>query len=136
MAQAVSCRSFITKACVHAQVNPCGICDIQTGIGTGFFSEFFGIFLSVSFHCGSPHLHITWGMNNRPVSGRSSEAWFHPIDMNTKMNEGKPAEYNYQKRKTFEEGSNRQGKNEKEEKKVKCNKNSRGDKLTLQPKYI
>jgi hypothetical protein len=41
---------------------------------------------AVSFHYRSPCACITWGMNNRPVGGRSSETWFHPIDINN-MNE-------------------------------------------------
>jgi len=38
-----------------------------------FFSEFFGFPLSVSFHRGCPYSYIIWGMNSRPVGGRSSE---------------------------------------------------------------
>jgi hypothetical protein len=38
--------------------------------------------LSLSFHCGSPCSYITWGMNKRPVGGRSSETSSNPIDMN------------------------------------------------------
>jgi hypothetical protein len=37
--------------------------------------------LSISFHCGSPCSYITWGMNSRPVGGRSSETWSRRIDM-------------------------------------------------------
>jgi hypothetical protein len=29
--------------------------------------------LSVSLHSGSPYSYINWGMNKRPVGGRSSE---------------------------------------------------------------
>jgi hypothetical protein len=37
-------------------------------------SEFWWSFpLSTSFHHGSPCSYITWGVNNRPVGGRSSE---------------------------------------------------------------
>jgi hypothetical protein len=36
MAQAVSRRPLTTEARVRAQVNPCGICDGQSGTGTGF----------------------------------------------------------------------------------------------------
>jgi hypothetical protein len=32
-----------------------------------------GVFSSWHHHNGSPRSHITWGMNNRPVRGRSSE---------------------------------------------------------------
>jgi hypothetical protein len=37
------------------------------------FSELILIFLSISFHRGSPYSYIICGMNNRPVGGRSSE---------------------------------------------------------------
>jgi hypothetical protein len=40
-ARAVSCP-FIAEAQVRSQVNPCEICGGQSGIGTGFFSEYFG----------------------------------------------------------------------------------------------
>jgi hypothetical protein len=40
------------------------------------------VFLSVSFHCGSPYSYIIWGMNNRPIGGSSSEIQSHPINMN------------------------------------------------------
>jgi hypothetical protein len=40
-----------------------------------FLSEFLGLPQSISFHRGSPHSYIIWGMNNRPAAGggRSSE---------------------------------------------------------------
>jgi hypothetical protein len=42
------------------------------------FSELLCFPLSISFHCGSPYSCITWGMNNRPIGGCSSETYFHP----------------------------------------------------------
>jgi hypothetical protein len=36
MAQAVSCRPLTAESTVRALVNPCGICDGQSGTGTGF----------------------------------------------------------------------------------------------------
>jgi hypothetical protein len=38
-----------------------------------FFTKFFSLPLSISFHCGSPCSHIIWGINNRPVGAHSSE---------------------------------------------------------------
>jgi hypothetical protein len=63
------------------RVSPCGICGGQIGNATGFLSEFF------SFPCqynstGPPYSYIIWGMNNRPVGGRSSETKSRHIDIN------------------------------------------------------
>jgi hypothetical protein len=33
-----------------SRVSPCGICGGQSGIGTGYFAEYFGFPLSISFH--------------------------------------------------------------------------------------
>jgi hypothetical protein len=51
-------------------------------LGQGFFSEFFGFPLLISFHHGSPCSNTIWGMNNRAVGSRSSETSSHPIDTN------------------------------------------------------
>jgi hypothetical protein len=48
--QAVSRWPFNAEARVRARVNPCGIGGGRSGTGSGFFSEFFGFPLSVSFH--------------------------------------------------------------------------------------
>jgi hypothetical protein len=37
--------------------------------------------LSILFHHDSACSYITWGMNSMPVGGRSSETYFHTIDM-------------------------------------------------------
>jgi hypothetical protein len=42
----------------------------------------FDFILSISFQCGPPRSHITWGMNTRSVGSCSSETLCHPIDMN------------------------------------------------------
>jgi hypothetical protein len=58
MTQALSPRPSIAEARVRSRVSPCGICGGQSGTGTGSFSEYFGVPLSVSFHrCSS-----TWKM--------------------------------------------------------------------------
>jgi hypothetical protein len=50
MAQAVSRRPPTAEAWVRSRVSPCGICVGQSGTGTGFFPEYFGFPLSISFH--------------------------------------------------------------------------------------
>lgn len=58
----------IAETRVLAQVNSCRICSGQSDIGLDFFSEIFGLHLSIAFHRGST---LSWGMNNRSVgSGR------------------------------------------------------------------
>jgi hypothetical protein len=47
---------------------------------------FFGLPLSVSFHCSCPYSHVTWGMNNRPIGICSSETYSHPINMKNTTN--------------------------------------------------
>jgi hypothetical protein len=41
------------------------------------FTDFFCFLLSIAFHHGSPlsyiYIYITWGTNDRPVGGHSSE---------------------------------------------------------------
>jgi hypothetical protein len=56
MAQAVSRRSLTAETRVRSRFNLCGICGGQNGTGTGFFPEYFGFPLSISFHRCS----ITW----------------------------------------------------------------------------
>jgi hypothetical protein len=56
MAQAVSRRPPTAEARVRSRVSPCRVCGGQSGTGTGFFLEYFGFLLSISFHPCS----ITW----------------------------------------------------------------------------
>jgi hypothetical protein len=53
MSQAVTRRPFTAEARVRARISPCAIYVGQSGTGASFFSEFFSIALSVSFHRGS-----------------------------------------------------------------------------------
>jgi hypothetical protein len=71
MAQAVSRRPLTVQARVRTRVSPCSICGVKCH-SDRFLSQLFG-FLPISFHCGSPYAYIAWGINNRPVGGRSSE---------------------------------------------------------------
>jgi hypothetical protein len=64
MVQVVSRRPLTAEARFRALDNPCGICGGQSGTGTGFFSEFFGFPLWVSFHRRSPYACIIWGKRN------------------------------------------------------------------------
>ena len=50
MAHVVISRPFTAEARVRTHVNPCGIYGGQSGSGTGFFPEYFGLALSASFH--------------------------------------------------------------------------------------
>jgi hypothetical protein len=50
MAGLVSHEPVTLETWVQFQDNACGICDGQHGTGTGFFSEYFGFPLSLSFH--------------------------------------------------------------------------------------
>jgi hypothetical protein len=72
MTEAVSRLPFTAEARVRSRVSPCGICDEQLCTGIGF-SPRSSVLLSISFHCASLRTCITWRMNNRPISDRSSE---------------------------------------------------------------
>jgi hypothetical protein len=67
MAQAVSRRLLTEEARIRAQAISCGICGGKSGTGTL-------VFLCQCHSTMAVHTCvITWGMNNRPVGGRSSE---------------------------------------------------------------
>jgi hypothetical protein len=72
MAQAVSRRPLTMEAWVCAQVNKCGICGGQSGIGTGF-SLSSSVFPRQYHSTITLQTHIIWGMNNMSVSGSSLE---------------------------------------------------------------
>jgi hypothetical protein len=76
MAQAVSRQSLTAEARVSWGIY--WIYDGQRVTGIGFLRV---LPLSVTFH-QARYSCITWGVNNRPVGGRSSETYSHPTDMN------------------------------------------------------
>jgi hypothetical protein len=47
-----------------------------------FAADFFGFLPPILLHRSSAYSYITWGMNNRPGGGCSSETSSHDIDMN------------------------------------------------------
>jgi hypothetical protein len=82
MAQVVSCRTFKGEERVCFRVShQFRICGVQSDTGR-----------ALSKRCSISPVSIIppWaliliyhpGMSNRPVGGRSSETWSHPIDMN------------------------------------------------------
>jgi hypothetical protein len=80
MNQVVSRRHLIAEARIRGRVSPRGICDGQSGTGTG--SSLKSPVFSRQHHSTvAIHTHIIGGMNNRPVGGRSSESPSHSIDM-------------------------------------------------------
>jgi hypothetical protein len=72
MAQAVSRPPVTAETPVHAWLSPCGICGVQSGNGTGF-TRSYSVFLCHFHTTVALYAHIIWGMNVRPVGGRSSE---------------------------------------------------------------
>jgi hypothetical protein len=81
----VSFKTVLRVAEISTGVYSCGMYGGQSVTGTGFPSS--SIFLSIPFHCGSPYLSITWGMNDRPVGGQSSETQSHPDKNKNNINE-------------------------------------------------
>jgi hypothetical protein len=65
--------SFATSSCFATR-------QLLVGFSVSSDGQIRGFPLSISFHYGSPCSYITWGMNNRPVGGRSSETQSQPID--------------------------------------------------------
>jgi hypothetical protein len=81
--QLVSRRDLTADDQVCARVRPCGICGGQRDTGTGFFSEFFGFLLSVSFHRGSPYSYEGWtigqfmaAVQRHSVTASTSSTWY------------------------------------------------------------
>jgi hypothetical protein len=71
------------QARLRVRVSPCGICGGHSSTGTGFPPSYFS--LTCQYHSiVALHAHyIIWGMNNRPIGGRSWETASHTSDMNT-----------------------------------------------------
>jgi hypothetical protein len=63
LVQVVSRRPLTAEARVRPRLNPCGICDGQSGNGT-FLSEFFGFPLSIYNSTVALQTHFIWGMRN------------------------------------------------------------------------
>jgi hypothetical protein len=80
MAQAVSHRPLTAEARVLTQFTPRGICIEYSGTDT-CFCQSSSVFPCQYKSTAALHTRIIWGMNNRPVGGRSSETWCHHIDM-------------------------------------------------------
>jgi hypothetical protein len=80
MAEGVSRRHLSAEAWVRTRIIPCGICDEQSGSGTGLFSSSSVSPLSVIL-LWLFTLIISWGTSNSPVTGRSSETHSRSIDM-------------------------------------------------------
>jgi hypothetical protein len=81
MIQAVSRRPVSADALIPVRSVHVGSVVDKVALGQVFLRVL--LFpLSVSFHRGCPYSYITWGMNNRDVSGRSSETFPQTIDMN------------------------------------------------------
>jgi hypothetical protein len=78
----VSRRSLTAEGQVRARVSPFGICVDRVALGQCFLRVVRFSPVTVISLWLSTLLYIRWGMNNRPVSGRSSETKSHPIDVN------------------------------------------------------
>jgi hypothetical protein len=71
-AQAVSCWLLTAEARVRCQGSLCGICGWQSGTETEIFLRVLRFALLVSFHRCCNSLMYRLGLDNGPVSGRSS----------------------------------------------------------------
>jgi hypothetical protein len=81
MAQEINRCLLTAEARVRARVSPCEICDGRSGKGTGFSTPS-SVFPSQYHSTVDLHAHISYGVNNRSIGGRSSETQSHLVDMN------------------------------------------------------
>jgi hypothetical protein len=85
ISQAVRRWPLTAEARFRARVSPRENCDGLSDTGRGFsprFSNFPCQYHSTMFL----HTHTSSWVNNRPVGGRSSQTWSHPITMNNSTN--------------------------------------------------
>jgi hypothetical protein len=82
IAQVVSRRVLTAEAQARSQIRTCGICNGQSGSGTGFL-RVFRFLLSILISPNIPHSSIIWGWYNGSISGRHSK-WIrsHPTPQN------------------------------------------------------
>jgi hypothetical protein len=77
MAQVVSRRPLTAEARVRALVSLHGSCVGKIGLAQIFLRVLQFSPVSIIPPLLHGHTYIIWGVNNRPVSGRSSETWSH-----------------------------------------------------------
>jgi hypothetical protein len=72
IAQAVSRRLLSKEACVHSQGSLYEICGVQSGLGQGILRVLMLSPVTIVPPLLRIHSSVTWGMDNGPISVRSS----------------------------------------------------------------
>jgi hypothetical protein len=76
----VICRLLTSEIRVRSQVRPCGICDEQVALGQVLLGVLRFLLVSVTPPLLHIHSCIIWGLENGPVSRRTSiETWSYPL---------------------------------------------------------